>query len=77
MTPSVSPYDVFKAEEWVSAVAQPIGIGQCLRLTQKKSLRLDPLFGKKNGSSLKKAFSIKHLQLAFVRYVDILIIFLT
>ena len=37
MTPSASPYAVFKAEEWISAVAQPIGIGLCLRLTPKKT----------------------------------------
>ena len=37
MTPSASPYAVFKAEDWVSWVAQPIGIDQCLRLTPKKT----------------------------------------
>ena len=64
MTPSASPYAVFKAEEWVSAVAQPIGIGQCLRLTPKK---LAPIRSsdKKSGISLKKGLSKKHIQLAF------------
>ena len=64
MTPSASPYAVFRAEEWVSAVAQPIGIGQCLRLTPKK---LAPIrySVKKSGNSLRKGFSKKHVQLAF------------
>ena len=66
MTPSASPYAVFKAEEWVSAVAQPIGIGQCLRLAPKK---LSPIRSsikkKKSGNSLRKGYSKKHVQLAF------------
>ena len=62
MTPSASPYAVFKAEECVSAVAQPIGIGQCLRLAPKK---LAPIRSsiKKSSNSLSKGFSIKHVQL--------------
>ena len=65
MTPSASPYAVFKAEEWVSAVAQPIGIGQCLRLTPKKLAPVRYSVKKKNGNSLRKGFSKKHVQLAF------------
>ena len=65
MTPSASPYAVFKAEEWVSAVAQPIGIGQCLRLTPKKFAPIRSSFKKKSGNSLRKGFSGKHVQLAF------------
>ena len=49
MTPSASPYAVFKAEEWVSAVAQPIGIGQCLRLTPKKIAPIRYSVKKKSG----------------------------
>ena len=65
MTSSASPYAVFKAEEWVSAVAQPIGIGQCLRLSPKKLAPIRYSFKKKNGNSLRKDFSKKHVQLAF------------
>ena len=65
MTPSASPYAVFKAEEWVSAVAQPIIIGQCLHLTPKKFIPINSSIEKRSGNSLKKAFSKKHVQLAF------------
>ena len=65
MTLSASPYSVFKAEEWVSAVAQPIGIGQCLRLTPKKLAQIRYSVNKKSGNSLRKGFSKKHVQLAF------------
>ena len=65
MTPSASPYAVFKAEEWVSAVAKPIGIGQCLRLTPKKLAPITSSVKKKNGNFLSKGFSKKHVQLAF------------
>ena len=66
MTLSASPYAVFKAEEWVSAVPQPIGIGQCLRLAPKKLAPMRSSIKKKGGNSLKKGFSKKHVQLAFV-----------
>ena len=65
MIPSASPYAVFKAEEWVSAVAQPIGIAQCLRLTPKKLAPIRSSVTKKSGNSLRKGFSKKHVQLAF------------
>ena len=65
MTPSASPYAVFKAEEWVSAVAQPIGIGQCLRLPPKKLAPIRNSVKKKSGNSMRKGFSKKHVQLAF------------
>ena len=65
MTPSASPYAVFKAEEWVSAVAQPIGIGQCLRLSPKKLAPIKSSIKKKSGNSFSKGFSKKHVQLAF------------
>ena len=66
MNPSASPYALFKAEEWVSTVAQPIGIGQCLRLTPKKFSPIKSVIKKKSGNSMRKGFSIKHVQLAFV-----------
>ena len=65
MTPSASPYAVFKAEEWVSAVAQPIGIGQCLRLAPKKLTPIKSSIKKKSSNSMRKGFSKKHVQLAF------------
>ena len=65
MTPSASPYAVFKAEEWVSAVAQPIGIGQCLRLSPKKLVPIRSSGMKMRGNSFRKEFSKKHIQLAF------------
>ena len=71
MTLSASPYAVFKAEEWVSAVAQPIGIGQCLRLTPKKLAPIRSSIKKKSDSTLRKRFSKKHVQLAFAWHVNI------
>ena len=65
MTPSASPYAVFKAEEWVSSVAQPIGIGKCLRLTPKKLAPIRYSVKQKSGTTLRKGFSKKHVQLAF------------
>ena len=65
MTPSASPYSVYKAEEWVTAVAQPIGVGQCLRLSTKKLLPIKSTTKKKNGCSLSKAITKKYIQLTF------------
>ena len=65
MTPSASPYAVFKAEEWVSAIAHPVGIGQCLRLSPKKLAPIRSLVKKKSVDSLRRRFSKKHVQLAF------------
>ncbi len=65
MTLSASPYAVFKAEEWGSAVAQPVGIVQCLRLTPKKLAPIKSSIKKKNCKSLRKGFTKKHVQLAF------------
>ena len=74
MTPSASPYAVFKAEEWVSAVVQPIGIGQCLRLTPKKLAPIRSSVKKKSGNSVREGISKKHVQLAFAWHVNISII---
>ena len=65
MTPSASPYAVFKAEELVPVVAQPIGIGQCLRLTPKKLAPIRSSVKKKSSNSLRKRLPKKHVQLAF------------
>jgi len=74
MTLSASPYAVFNAEEWVSPVAQPIGIGQRLRLTPKKLAPNRSSVKKKSGNSLRKRFSKKHVQLSFAWHVNISII---
>ena len=65
MTPSSSPYSVFNAEDWVSVVAQPIGIGQSLRLTPKKLAPIRSSIKKKSGNSLRKGLPKKHVQLTF------------
>ena len=70
MTPSNSPYAVFRAEEWVS-VAQPIGIGQCLRLKPKRISPMKSSTQRKSGISLKKAISKQHVQLSFAWYIYI------
>ncbi len=74
MTPPASPYAVFRSEEWVSGVAQPIGIGQCLRLTPKKLVPIRSSIKKKSDNSLRKGFSKKHVQLSFAWHVNISII---
>ena len=65
MTLSASPYAVFKAEEWVSAVAQPIGVGQFLRFTPKKLVPIRSSIKKQGESSLRNGLSKKHVQHAF------------
>ena len=61
MAPSASPYALFKAEEWVSAVAQPIGIGQRHRLTPNKIVPIRSYLKKTIGNSLRKRFSKEHV----------------
>ena len=46
------PVFCFNAEEWVTAGAQPIGIGQCLRLTPMKLAPVKPSIKKKSFNSL-------------------------
>ena len=65
MTQSASPFAVFRAEECVSGVAQPIEIGQCLRLTPKKLAPIRSSVKKMSGNSFRKGLSKKHVQLAF------------
>ena len=74
MTLSASPYAVFKAEEWASALAQPIGIGQCRRFTPKKLAPSRSSVKTKSVNSLRRRFSKKHVQLAFAWHVNISII---
>ena len=65
MAPSSSPYAVFTADEWISSVAQPIGIGQCLRLTPKKFAPMRSSIKNKSLIPMRKEFSKKHVQLSF------------
>ncbi len=65
MNPTASPYAVFRAKEWTSSVAQPIGIGQCLRLNPKEKVHFRASFKKTSTNALSKAFHTKHVQLAF------------
>ena len=74
MAQSASSYVVFKAEECVSSVAQPIAISQCLRLTPKKLAPIKSSSNKLSSNSLREGFSKKHVQLAFAWHVNIFII---
>ncbi len=74
MTLSSSPYAVFKAKEWASDIPQPIGIGQCLRLTPKKFAPIRSSIKKKSGNTLRKRLSKTHIQLAFAWHVNFTII---
>ena len=65
MNPFSSPYAVFIAELWVSAVIQPISIGKCIRLTPKKLAPIRSSVIKKTGNSMRKVFLKKHVQLTF------------
>ena len=65
MISSASPYVIFRAEDLVTTVAQPIGIGKCIRLAPKKNTLIKSSLKKKSRNSLKKVLSKKHVQLAF------------
>ena len=65
MTSVSSPYAVFRATDWSSAVASPIGIGQCIRLKPKKYYPKNGFHRKKVGNISKKESLKKHVQLAF------------
>ena len=65
MALSASPYTEFRVEEWLSDVAQPIGIGQCLRLAPRNCDPIKSSIQYKKGNSLKIEFYKKHVQLAF------------
>ena len=59
---STSPYAIFKADEWVTKVAQTIGIVQCLRLMPKKFTAIRSSFSKENSQFTKTVFSDTQLQ---------------
>ncbi len=74
ITSFASPYAVFNAQQWVSAVAQPIGIGQCLPLIPRKLALIRSSLKMKSSNSLRKGFSNIHVQLAFAWHVNISIV---
>ena len=65
MTLSASPYALFRAEDRLPATAQPIGIGQCLRIAPKKYYRKNTSINKKSGTTLRKQPLNEAVQLAF------------
>ena len=60
-----SPYAVFRATDWNSVVAEPIGLKQCLRITPKKFYPKSVTTQKRNGTISKKTLLSTHVQLAF------------
>ena len=69
MAPASSPYALFQASDWSSAVASPIGIGQCIRLQRKKFYPKSDTQKKRVGTISKKVRSSSHVQLAFAWHV--------
>ena len=65
MTLPASPYAVFHPEQWNSLAAQPIGIGQCLRITPKKYYRRNSSLKKKTVNDKKIKHSNVSVQLSF------------
>tara|TARA_B100000700_G_C14607647_1_gene652079 strand:- start:19 stop:219 length:201 start_codon:yes stop_codon:yes gene_type:complete len=60
-----SPYTVFRASDWRSAVAEPIGIGQGLRLAPKEYISKRNFHHKRRRGTSEKLASANHIQLAF------------
>ena len=69
-----SPYALVQASDWSSAVASPIGIGQCIRINPKKFYPKSVTTQKRNGTISKKTLLSTHVQLAFAWHVNISII---
>ena len=65
MAPASSPYAVFRASDWSPVVAEPIGLGQCLRIKPKKYYPRKGIQKKDGGNTWKKVPSKSHVQLAF------------
>jgi len=74
MAPTSSPYAVFRASDWNSVVAEPIGLRQCLRIAPKKFYPKSVTTQKRNGTISKKTLLSTHVQLAFAWHVNISII---
>ncbi|WP_320667483.1 hypothetical protein [Prochlorococcus sp. MIT 1307] len=65
MAPASSPYAVFRASDWSPVVAEPIGLGQCLRIQPKKYYPQRDIQKKSNGNTLGKVPPKSYVQLAF------------
>lgn len=71
MAPASSPYAVFRASDWNSVVAEPIGLRQCLRIEPKKFHPKSITTQQKTGTISKKTLLNTHVQLAFAWHVNI------
>ncbi len=60
-----SPYSVFRAEDFDFSRAEPIGIGQCVRIAPKKYYSNRVPSKMENGNSSKKKRLILPVQLSF------------
>ena len=74
MAPASSPYAVFRASDWNSVVAEPIGLRQCLRIAPKKFYPRSVTTQQRSGTISKKTLLNTHVQLAFAWHVNISII---
>jgi len=74
MAPTSSPYAVFRASDWNSVVAEPIGLRQCLRIAPKKFYPRSVTTQQRSGTISKKTLLNTHVQLAFAWHVNISII---
>jgi len=74
MAPASSPYAVFRASDWNSVVAEPIGLRQCLRIAPKKFYPRSVTTKQRSGTISKKTLLSTHVQLAFAWHVNISII---
>ena len=74
MAPTSSPYAVFRASDWNSVGAEPIGLRQCLRIAPKKFYSRSVTTQQRSGTISKKTLLNTHVQLAFAWHVNIPII---
>ena len=65
MAPTSSPYAIFRASDWNSVVAEPIGLRQCLRIAPKKFYHRSVTTPQRSGTISKKPGLNRHVQLAF------------
>ena len=65
MAPTSSPYAVFRASDWNSVVAQPIGLRGCLRIAPKKFSPRGVITKQRGRTSSRKTLLGTHVQLAF------------
>ena len=65
MTPTSSPYAVFRASDWNSMAEEPIGVRQCPRIVPKKYYPKSVTTKQKDGTTSKQALLNTHVQLTF------------